>query len=300
MEKEINQWIKQLKTFPNMKIGFTEFMDERIIYVAKRLLEEKLAHPVFIGHKSLLKEHLTNELLQSVDVIQTEGNIHEFSVELLRLGKIDALLSGAVYSTKKVLEPALKSLSLESEQSRVSGALVMYDEFRKYLFADCSVHLEPNAEQLAAIALESIRTAKQLNIEPKVAFLSYTTKAVRSDESYLSIKEAIEYVKDVYPNVPVDGELQFDAAFSLDIAKQKASPTDVTGDATIFIFPNLETGNIACKIIQILSSYKTFGPIVQGFSPSIQDLSRGSTKEAIYEVAIYAAYEALRKRGITE
>lgn len=293
MKTLIDDWKTQLYNGKAIRLAFTEFTDQRVLTVIKRLMNEKIVIPVLIGDEQVLSTYVEEHDLTAVETIGVKGNLHTFSVEQLKKGKIDALISGAVFTTKDVMQPALDQLKRRTAESRISGAFILSKGDERYLFADCSMHIEPSAKELASIAIESVETAKKLHIEPKIAFLSYTTKAVRKDDSYVRIHQAIEKVKKALPEVPVDGELQFDSAFSKTIAKQKTSPTSDVGDATIFIFPNLESGNIACKLIQLMSTYDTLGPVVQGFQESFQDLSRGATVESIYQVAIYAAYQAL-------
>src|SRR5690625_3624147 len=162
----------------------------------------------------------------------------------------------------------------------------------KYLFADCSINISPTSEDLAEIALESAETAAMFHVVPKIAMLSFTTKSTSPSERVQRIQSALAIIKEQQPHLIVDGEVQFDAAFLPQIAERKAPTATIKGDANIFVFPNLEAGNITCKIIERLTPYEIIGPILQGLNKPINDLSRGCSMWDVYQVALIIAIQS--------
>src|SRR5699024_6659009 len=150
-----------------------------------------------------------------------------------------------------------------------------------------------NAEQLAEIAVESARTAEIFDIDPKVALLSFSTKGSGKGPMVDKVREATEIAKENAPELSLDGELQFDSAFDTTVAQQKAPDSDVAGYANVFIFPELQSGNIGYKIAQRLGGFEAIGPVLQGLNKPVSDLSRGSVEEDVYKVAIITAAQAL-------
>src|SRR5699024_9449172 len=311
--KTFVKWRHTLSKNKKQRIVFTEIFDVRVLAAASKLAEEKLLIPVvptslksfttFAEKHDISGEHFICVDPQSEEVkerltpfLKTEDSLNDinlFSVLLVKANMADGLINGATSTTRDVIRPALSYLDLRHEQSRVSGAMIVADEKEKYLFADCSMHIQPNGASLAAIAIESVETAKRLSIDPAIAFISYTSHAQREDKQKLAIEKAMEIMQTYDASIPVDGELQFDAAFVPSIAQQKVPNSVLAGKATIFIFPTLEAGNIVCKMLEHMSAYQTFGPLTQGFSHAVHDLSRGCTVETIYEVGLYAAMQAL-------
>lgn len=308
MEDCINEWKQLLQSKPKRHIAFAEPFDLRVLKAATALAEEQLLTPVLLGNQDDIihfakENNVTMDNCTYIDPAKqtmtqneatTIADVNLLGTLLVKTGKVDGLLTGAVYATKDAIRPALQHIPLKRENSRISGVMVVSTSERRLLFADCSTHIEPSAHELFAIAMETIETAKSLAIEPRVAFVSYTSASSRTDETVLRIKHAIELTKAAYPTITVDGELQFDAAYNPQIARKKVPNSPVQGDASIFIFPTLEAGNIACKIIEHLTSCQTFGPITQGFTRPIHDLSRGCTTKTIYDLAIFAAVQAIQ------
>lgn len=321
MKDYIQKLKEKLLKQPRKRIVFPESLDERVIEAASQLSAEGLIIPVLIGNKMEIthkandhnihlnlcefahsSEHFValNEV-KNYEAGNKNGPTEEellkdsnlFGMYLVQHGLADGLVSGAVHTTGDTLRPAFQMIGMRDGRTRASGAFVMIKGEQKYIFADCSLHIAPNSFELAEIALESITTAKLFNIEPKIAMLSYSTKGLLRTSEVTRIKEAISIVKRKYPHVVIDGELQFDAAFIPEVAMRKAPESDIQGDATIFIFPDLEAGNIACKIIERLTPYEVIGPILQGFNKPINDLSRGCVSQDIYELAIITAAQAI-------
>ena len=163
----------------------------------------------------------------------------------------------------------------------------------RYLFADNAINIDPNAQELAEIAVESARTAKIFDIDPKVAMLSFSTKGSAKAPQVDKVVEATAIAHKLNPDLALDGELQFDAAFVPTVAKLKAPDSAVAGYANVFIFPDLQAGNIGYKIAQRFGNFEAIGPILQGLNAPVADLSRGCNEEDVYKLAIITAAQAL-------
>lgn len=205
----------------------------------------------------------------------------------------DGLISGAVHSTSDTVRPALQIVKTRPGTSLTSGAFLMLRKNDQFIFSDCAINPDPNAEQLAEIAIESARTAKMFGIDPKVALLSFSTKGSASGDMVSKVVEATKIAKEQAPDLALDGELQFDAAFSPDVATKKAPDSDVAGNANVFVFPELQSGNIGYKIAQRLGGFEAIGPILQGLAKPIADLSRGCIEEDVYKLSIITANQFL-------
>lgn len=161
------------------------------------------------------------------------------------------------------------------------------------VFADCAITINPTAEDLAETALISAKTARQFNIVPKVAMLSFSTKGSAQSDEVTKVAEATAIAKERDPELPLDGELQFDAAYVESVGKSKAPGSTVAGFANVFIFPTLESGNIGYKIAQRLGGYEAVGPVLQGLNSPVNDLSRGCDEEDVYKLSMVTAAQAL-------
>ena len=222
----------------------------------------------------------------------SKGNY--FGTMLVKMGKADALLGGATYSTADTVRPALQLIKTKPGNKIVSSCFILFrtaadgsDE--KYAMGDCAININPGEDDLVEIAIETARTAKAFDIDPKVALLSYSTKGSGKGETVDMMRNATEKVKAAAPDLAVDGELQFDAAFSPVVAQTKAKGSPVAGQANTFIFPDINAGNIGYKIAQRLGGFEAFGPILQGLNAPINDLSRGCNAEEVYKMAIITA-----------
>ena len=213
------------------------------------------------------------------------------------MGLADGLVSGAVHSTGDTVRPALQIIKTKPGVSRTSGAFIMLRGRgqEKYLFADCAININPNAQELAEIAVESAKTAEMFDIEPNVAMLSFSTKGSASSPEQEKVAEATRIAQELAPEYKIDGELQFDAAFVEAVAKQKAPESEVAGKATVFVFPEIQSGNIGYKIAQRFGAFEAVGPILQGLNQPISDLSRGCVEEDVFKTAIITANQTLVK-----
>jgi len=288
----------------DVKIVFPEGDEPRIIGAAVRLLADGLCKPILLGNVDAINEvaeargfnisHLEiidpetyaddkyAEMVASF-VARRNGKVSEedaqkllrdvtyFGTMMVYMGLADGLVSGAVHSTGDTVRPALQIIKTKPGVSRTSGAFIMInsDKSKKYLFSDCAININPNAQELAEIAVESAKTAELFGIEPNVAMLSFSTKGSAKSEE------------------------QFDAAFVPSVGKQKAPDSPVAGQATVFVFPEIQSGNIGYKIAQRFGNFEAIGPILQGLNKPISDLSRGCNEEDVYKLAIITANQAL-------
>lgn len=311
-----------------IKIVFPEATDSRILGAVVRLKAEDLVDPILIGNvakvESAAKERGFN--IEGVSVIDPEnyddfdgmvasfidrrkGKATEeqarktlldenyFGTMLVYMGLADGLVSGAVHSTGDTVRPALQIIKTKPGVSRTSGAFIMLRGRgqEKYLFADCAININPNAQELAEIAVESAKTAEMFDIEPNVAMLSFSTKGSASSPEQEKVAEATRIAQELAPEYKIDGELQFDAAFVEAVAKQKAPESEVAGKATVFVFPEIQSGNIGYKIAQRFGAFEAVGPILQGLNQPISDLSRGCVEEDVFKTAIITANQTLVK-----
>ncbi|MFT4073517.1 MAG: phosphate acetyltransferase [Dysgonamonadaceae bacterium] len=223
---------------------------------------------------------------------------------MIKNGDADGEIAGAQNTTGDVLRPALQIIKTAPGISVVSGAFIMFTKQKQYgkdgilLFADCAVTPNPTAEQLAQIAVASGHTAKALvNIEPQVAILSFSTKGSAKDPAVEKVIEATKLAQALRPDMKIDGELQADAALVASVAQKKAPESQVAGNANVLVFPNLEVGNIAYKLVQRLGDAEAVGPILQGMAAPVNDLSRGCSVEDIYKMVAIASNQAIAAKA---
>ena len=307
-------------------IVFPEGADKRILGAAVRLKNDGLVEPILLGTKSEI-EATANENnfditgLQIIDpatypeadkkamfdallerrkgkntpeqVEKMLEDVSYFGTMLVYMGKADGMVSGAVHSTGSTVRPALQIIKTKPNAHRISGAFLMQKGDQRYIFADCAINIELDADTMAEVAVQSAETAKLFGIDPKVALLSFSTKGSAKGEMVTKVAEATEKVHEMEPELPADGEMQFDAAVVPSVGELKAPGSKVAGHANVFIFPSLEAGNIGYKIAQRFGGFTAVGPILQGLNAPIADLSRGCSQDDAYKVAIITAAQAL-------
>lgn len=315
--EELKEQIKGQK----ITIVFPESRDARILSAAIRLLSEDLAVPILLGRQTEVEERARKfrfditgmtilnpakyprkEKMLQMFLERRKGKItkeqakdllledHYFGTMLVYMDEADALVSGARTSTEETVGPALEIIRTRPGVSRASGAfMMMRDRGERFIFADCAINVNPTAQQLAEIAVESAKTADMFGIPTKVALLSFSTKGSGHSAEVDKVVEATRLAQQMAPHYEFDGELQFDAAFDAFVAKRKAKESPVAGQATVFVFPELQSGNIGYKIAQRLGNFEAVGPILQGLNKPISDLSRGCTQEDVYKTAIITA-----------
>ena len=219
----------------------------------------------------------------------------------LKCGDVDGVVGGAVFSSADVSRAAFQVVKAAPGISSVSSCFVMippengfkYDNAPAYIFADCAVIPYPTEDQLADIVVAANDSAKNIiGIDPKIAMLSFSTKGSANHEAVQKVRNAYDKVKAEHPEINVDGEMQFDASLVPSVGKQKAPESTVAGEANVFVFPNLDAGNIGYKIAQRLGNFMAVGPIMQGLALPVNDLSRGCSAEDIAAVAAITALQA--------
>lgn len=224
-----------------------------------------------------------------------------FGCLMVKAGDADGMVSGAIHTTGDVLRAAFQVIKTRPGINTVSGAFIMllpedspYGENGLMVFADCAVVPDPDAAQLAQIAVCTAETAREIaGIDPHVAILSFSTKGSAKHERVDKVIEATRIAREMSPSLHLDGELQTDAAIVPEVAKLKAPHSDVAGKANVLIFPSLEVGNIAYKLVQRLAGAEAVGPLLQGLAAPVSDLSRGCSAEDIYKTIIMTASQAI-------
>ncbi len=229
-----------------------------------------------------------------------------FGTMLVKAGKADALLGGATYSTADTVRPALQIIKTKKGSNLVSSSFILFREKdgkeEKIAMGDCAINLSYSdrldkdgnvvlsaARQLAEVAVETAKTADFFGIDPKVAVLSFSTYGSGKGGTVQLSHDAVLEARNIDPTLVIDGEFQFDAAVSEEVAKTKCPDSQVAGKANTFIFPLIEAGNIGYKIAQRLGGFEAYGPILQGLNAPINDLSRGCTADEVYKMAIITA-----------
>ena len=225
---------------------------------------------------------------------------------MIKAGHADCMVAGALAPTSHVLRAAFQVLKTKPGISVVSGAFIMllpehlhYGTDHMLIFADCAVVPDPTAAELAQIAISTAATARNIaGFEPRVAMLSFSTKGSASHERIDKVIEAVKKVHEIDPSLPCDGELQSDAAIVPEIGAKKAPGSEIAGHANTLIFPSLEVGNIAYKLVQRLAGAGAVGPILQGLAAPVNDLSRGATVEDIQNTIIVTCNQAIGEKGL--
>lgn len=316
--------VKEKVAGKGLKIVFPEGTDERILKATTKLAEEQVLVPLLIGDEEKIAEKAESldlslegiqiinphtyadyEMLVDKFVERRKGKAtREQALELLRdenyfgtmlvfTNQADGLVSGAAHSTADTVRPALQIIKTKPGVKKTSGAFIMVRGDEKYVFADCAINISLDAQDLAEIAVESAKTARMFDIDPKVAMLSFSTKGSAKSEETEKVAEAVRIAKELDPDLVVDGEFQFDAAFVPSVALKKAPDSVIQGDANVFVFPSLEAGNIGYKIAQRLGNFAAVGPILQGLNAPVNDLSRGCNEDDVYKLALITAAQAL-------
>ena len=228
-------------------------------------------------------------LEQARDTVQ---DVSYFGTMMVHLGYADGMVSGAVNSTAHTIRPSLQIIKTKPDAKVVSSVFLMALEDRVLVYGDCAVNPDPTAEQLADIAVQSATTAAQFGIDPRVAMLSYSTGTSGSGADVDKVRTATEIVKENNPELNVDGPIQYDAAVDASVAKTKLPDSDVAGRATVFVFPDLNTGNNTYKAVQRSAGALAIGPVLQGLNKPVNDLSRGALVEDIINTVAITAIQA--------
>ena len=308
------------------KIVFTEGEDPRILEASSRLLASSFLHPILIGSEDKIfaaaedcgfnirgAEIIDPEKYEDMDKMiecfcelrKKKGVTPEqaakilsqsnyFGTMLVKMGIADALLGGATYSTADTVRPALQLIKTKPGNSIVSSVFILVrpratGDNEVIAMADCAINIKPTEDELVEIAGEAAECAKIFGVDPQVAFLSYSTMGSGAGEDVDKMRNAAMKAKVKYPDLPIEGELQFDAAVSPRVARTKCPESKVAGHANTFIFPDINAGNIGYKIAQRMGNFEAYGPILLGLNAPVNDLSRGCNASEVYSMAIITA-----------
>ncbi|MCH8027267.1 MAG: phosphate acetyltransferase [candidate division Zixibacteria bacterium] len=313
------------------RIVFPEGSEPRTIKAIGAILENQIAEVTVLGDKNEINKlacNLSVDLSQALlldptasnlfdkfvadfvkirqkkniskeKAIQTLSNPLYFGAMLVRNSEADTMVAGAANTTADVIRSAIRVLGLKKAVKTISSSFLMIipeymgQKDKVFLFADCGVLPDPDPEELASIAVSTAETMELLfGIEPNIALLSFSTKGSARHADVKKVTETLKILNRDFPNLKVDGELQLDAAIVPAVQKQKAPDSIVAGEANILIFPSLDAGNIGYKLTQRLAQAKAIGPILQGLTKPVNDLSRGCSVEDIIDAAAIACVMA--------
>lgn len=329
-EYNLIQWARKHK----QHVVLPEGDEERILRASEMLLDRDVAELTLLGDVNVIREKidlmgLRLERAQIIDPVHSPlfedyvktfydlrkhkgitpenardmmGSRNFYATMMVYKGHADAMVSGAVHSTAETIRPALQIIRTKPGMSLVSSVFLMCLEDRVLVYGDCAVNPDPNAQELAEIALSSAQTAKTFGIEPTVALLSYSTGSSGSGADVDKVREATkiarEKAKTFYPGLKIEGPIQYDAAVDMAVAKTKLPDSEVAGKATVFIFPDLNTGNNTYKAVQRSSGAVAIGPVLQGLRHPVNDLSRGCTVPDIVNTVAITAVQAQYEKGL--
>ena len=236
-----------------------------------------------------LRKHKNVNLAMAKDLME---DVSYYGTMMVYQGKADGMVSGAVHTTQHTILPALQFIKTKPDASIVSSVFFMCLEDRVSVYGDCAINPNPTAQQLAEIAISSAATSKAFQIDPKIAMLSYSSGSSGVGEDVERVREATGMVKNLRPDLKVEGPIQYDAAVDMKVGKTKMPDSEVAGQANVFIFPDLNTGNNTYKAVQRETKALAIGPIIQGLNKPVNDLSRGCTIEDIFNTVVVTAIQA--------
>ncbi|MDD2751697.1 MAG: phosphate acyltransferase [Candidatus Omnitrophica bacterium] len=291
-------------------IVLPEYDDARVVEAARIIEQEKIAKVVLLTKDKIdqkEKERYIEEFYElhkarEADINNVRKLFEEplyYAAMMTREGKFDGMVAGASHTTPDMARAAIRCIGIEERISIVSSCFIMvvpdcpYGDNGNFVFADCGIIPEPNSRQLACISLAASElAAKILNLTPRVAMLSYSTKGSARTKSAEKISEALKLLKEMSPDILVDGELQVDAAIVPEVAQIKYPDSPVGGNANVLIFPNLEAGNIGYKLVQRLAKARALGPLFLGLNKPASDLSRGCLVEDVVDCVAVTSIRA--------
>lgn len=309
------------------KIVFPEGTEERILKATEEILEKKIAIPILVGNPKTIKNN-AKKLKLKIDFSKVEiydnkrskllkeftdtfyelrkhkgiskkqaaeivKDMNYFGTMMVYMELADGMVTGTTFPTDDSIRPALQIIKTEEKFHKVSGIFFMVLEKRLLLFADAAITINPNSHDLVDIAVDTAETAKKFGIKPRVAMLSFSTKGSADHPLVDKVQEAVRMLKYERPDIIVDGDLQVDAALVPKVAKKKCPKSPIQGDANILIFPDLESANIAYKLVERLAKAKAIGPLLQGLKKPVNDLSRGCSYKDIVNVTAFTVCESL-------
>nr|WP_243112567.1 phosphate acetyltransferase [Caproiciproducens sp. NJN-50] len=327
MDKMIEKAISDKKT-----IVLAEGTDPRVVAAAAEVIRRKIANVILLGNEQEVKRAADGLDLSGAKIIDPKNtDLHDdyantfyemrkakgmtpekasetmedatyFGVMLVKKGVADGMVSGACHSTANTLRPALQIIRTAKDAKMVSGFFLInvpnceYGENGTFIFADCGLNINPNADELSEIAIASAKSFQSLvGAEPKVAMLSFSSYGSGKDALVDKVVEATKLAKEKAPDLMLDGELQADAALVPSVGQSKAPGSKVAGHANVLVFPDLNAGNICYKMVERLAKADAYGPILQGIASPVNDLSRGCKAEDIVGVVAITAVQAANR-----
>ena len=323
-----SELINKMKTSPK-KIIFTGCTDIRILETASRLLASNFLKPILVGNEDEIvslaetngynirgaeivdpaKYDKKDEMLGLFMDIRKDKGITEaeakellsgenyFGVMLLKMGVGDGLLGSQKFSMAETIRPAFQIVKTKPGHNLATSASVLVRPFASggnqiVLMGDCTIHILPDSEQLAEIGTDMAEFGEKLGVVPHVAFLSYSTHGSGKGEDVDRVREAVAIAKKQDPQYAIDGELQFDAAVSPVVARTKCPDSDVAGQANMFVFPDLNAGNIGYKVANRLGNFSTYGPVILGLNQPVNFMTRGANADQTYVLSLITAAQS--------
>lgn len=286
-------WVERAVADPK-RIVLADAGDPRVDEAAKILTDRGLAIPILVDDLDAVRSDAVIAAGEALgDKVDLDDPLH-VAVLMVKVGEADGCVAGATRSTADVLRAGIRVLGVAPGTSVISSSFFMVlSDGRTIGYGDCGVLPDPDAAQLADVAISSAKTFHELSgLEPRVAMLSFSTKGSAEHPRVDKVREATEIAQAAAPDLAIDGELQFDAAWLPAIAERKAPESKVAGNANVFIFPDLDSGNIAYKITERIAGAQAFGPLLQGVGGVLHDLSRGSSATDIVNVATIAVMQS--------
>lgn len=311
------------------KIVLPEGENDKIVRAAKQALDEGIAKPILLGDKKTIETKLEEHNIDKKEVTiidpknspkletyarkfhemrKRRGITYNEAMELMQKpnvygcmmvqeGEADGMLSGLTMHYPDTIRPALQIVKMRKDIKKVAGLYVLMVQDRVLLFADTTVNINPTAEELAEIAKMAVEKARQLGLEPKVAFLSYSNFGTNNEEEVKKVQKAVQLAKELCPDVPIEGEMQVDVAVEPEIAKEQFPWSAIQGDANILIFPDLESANIGYKLVWRLAKAEAIGPILMGINKPVHVLQRGVDVTDIVNMMAICVNDAIDQEG---
>jgi phosphate acetyltransferase len=323
--------IKQIKARARKnpkRIVFPEGEEARVLSAAKIIVKEGIAKVILLGndeiiskkakkigldtnkikiinpnkskkHEKYAKEFFRLRKKKGIDIKEAREIIKDdcyYGTMMVHLGDADGLICGAIHPTADTIRPALQIIGTKRKFERVSGVFfLMLPDKRLLFFADAAVEIEPDAKDLAEVAIDTAETARRFGVKPKVAMLSFSTHGSAKHPLVDKVHEATEIVRYQKPKLIIDGEIQLDAAIDKEVCKIKCPNSILKGEANVLIFPDLQSGNISYKLVERLAHARAVGPVLQGLRKPVNDLSRGCSAKDIVDITAITVIEAQKK-----
>ncbi len=323
MRKFIENIKEKAKQNPST-IVFPEGTEERILRATEQIVKQGIAKPILLGDEAEINNK-AKELGVSIEGIriinpskyekfeecinafyelrkhkgvtlakarEIMNNATYFGIMLVHTGEADGLISGSTHTTAETVRPALQIIKTHEKFHKVSSFFFMILNDKLLMFADCAVIINPDAKDLAEIAIDTANNARKFGIEPRIAMLSFSTKGSAKHPLVDKVREATAIVQDKMPDMIIDGEMQVDAALVPEICEKKCPDCKLKGDANVLIFPDLQSANVAYKLVERLAKADAVGPILQGLKKPVNDLSRGCSVQDVIDVTAITSVEA--------